>query len=89
MVCRVEGDDVCVFASKAGAPSNPDWFPNLVAIPSVVAELGSETLSPTAEVLDGAERDRVYADHARVHPGFAVYEAMTDLIIPVVRLVCS
>ena len=78
-----------VFASKAGAPSNPDWFPNLVAIPSVVAELGSETFTASAEVLDRAERDRVYGDHARVNPGFAEYEAMTDRIIPVVRLVRS
>ena len=89
MVCRVEGDDVYVFASKAGAPTNPDWFHNLVANPSVVAELGSETFTASAEVLDRAERDRVYADHARVNPGFAEYEAMTDRIIPVVRLVRS
>lgn len=89
VVCRVEGDDVYVFASKAGAPTNPDWFHNLVANPSVTVELGSETFVATAEVLDRGERDRVYADQASVNPGFAEYEAMTDRIIPVVRLVRS
>ena len=89
VVCRVEGDDVYVFASKAGAPTNPDWFHNLVANPSVTVELGSETFGARAEVLEREERDRVYADHASINPGFAEYEAMTDRIIPVVRLVRS
>jgi deazaflavin-dependent oxidoreductase (nitroreductase family) len=86
-VCRVEGEHVYVFASKGGAPTNPDWFHNLVAHPSVTAELGSETFAATAEVLERGERDRVYADHASVNPGFAEYEAMTDRIIPVIQLI--
>ena len=89
MVCRIEGTDVYVFASKAGAPTNPDWFHNLVADPSVTVELGSEAFSATAEVLARGERDRVYAAHASVNPGFAEYEQLTDRIIPVVRLVRS
>ena len=87
VVCRIEGEDVYVFASKAGAPTNPDWFHNLVANPSVTVELGSETFTATAEVLERGERDRVYAAHAGVNPGFAEYEQMTERIIPVVRLI--
>ena len=33
VVARVDGDDLYVFASKAGAPTHPDWFHNLVADP--------------------------------------------------------
>ncbi len=35
---------IFVFASKAGAPSNPDWYHNLRANPSVTVEVGAETL---------------------------------------------
>ena len=47
----MEGDDVYVFASKAGAPTNPDWFHNLVAHPTVTVELGTETFAARAVVL--------------------------------------
>ena len=86
VVARREGGDVFVFASKAGAPTNPDWFHNLVAHPSVTAELGTDTFAATAEVLEGAERDRVYAAQAAEFPNFAEYQTLTDRVIPVVRL---
>ena len=87
VVARREGDDLYVFASKAGAPTHPDWFHNLVANPSVRAELGAETFAATAEVLEGADRDRVYGAQAAEFPAFAEYETKTDRVIPVVRLV--
>jgi len=87
VVARRAGDDLFVFASKAGAPTNPDWFHNLVANPSVTAELGTDTFAATAEVLEGAERDRVYAAQAADYANFAEYQTLTDRVIPVVRLV--
>ncbi len=86
VVCRVDGDDVYVFASKAGAPTDPDWFHNLVANPEVGVELGTDTFRARAVVLEGATRDEVYAAHAAEYPNFAEYEAATDRVIPVVRL---
>jgi deazaflavin-dependent oxidoreductase (nitroreductase family) len=44
-----------IFASKEGAPSNPDWFHNLLANPDVTVEVGSETIEVTARVAEGAE----------------------------------
>jgi len=84
---RAEGDDLFVFASKAGAPTDPDWFRNLVADPSVKVELGNERFDATAEVLTGEERDRVFGAQAAANPAFADYQAKTDRVIPVVRLV--
>jgi deazaflavin-dependent oxidoreductase (nitroreductase family) len=56
----LQGDNgVYVFASKAGAPTNPDWFHNLVANPTVTVELGTDQYDATAAPLEGAERDRV------------------------------
>lgn len=78
-----------VFASKAGAPSNPAWYHNLVANPSVSVEVGSETYSATARPVEGDERDRIYSEQARRYPGFAEYQEKTDRVIPVVELVRS
>src|SRR6516162_5550223 len=36
------GGSVAVFAAKAGAPTNPDWYHNLVTHPEVSAEIGTE-----------------------------------------------
>lgn len=43
LVTMVEGDEITVFASKAGAPSHPDWYFNLKANPEIDVELAEET----------------------------------------------
>ncbi|GAG36665.1 unnamed protein product, partial [marine sediment metagenome] len=49
-----------IFASKEGAPNNPDWFHNLLANPDVTVEVGSETIEVTARVAEGAEREPIW-----------------------------
>lgn len=78
-----------VFASKAGADSNPDWYTNAVANPSVSVEIGAETFAATATLLVGAERDRIYAIQAGLFPNFAEYQTKTSRVIPVLELVRS
>lgn len=75
-----------VFASKAGAPSNPDWYYNLLAQPRVRAEIGSADVELMARVATGAERDRIWSAQKAAYPGFAEYEAQTTREIPVVIL---
>jgi deazaflavin-dependent oxidoreductase (nitroreductase family) len=77
---------VAVFASKAGAPTNPDWYHNLVANPDVTAEIGTETRRFRARVAGDDERDPIWARQKQDYPGFADYEAKTDRRIPVVIL---
>jgi deazaflavin-dependent oxidoreductase (nitroreductase family) len=86
MMYLAEGDRIYVFASKAGAPTNPDWYHNLVAHPEVTVEQGTERFEAVATPVDRAERDRIYAEQASRYPGFAEYEAKTDRVIPVVAL---
>jgi deazaflavin-dependent oxidoreductase (nitroreductase family) len=86
MMYLAEGDRIYVFASKAGAPTNPDWYHNLVAHPEVTVEVGTERFGAVATPVDRAERDRIYAEQASRYPGFAEYEANTDRVIPVVEL---
>ena len=80
------GGPVAVFASKAGAPSHPAWYHNLVAHPEVTAEIGTALRTFQARVAEGDERDRIWTRQKQDYPGFAEYEAATDREIPVVVL---
>lgn len=80
------GKRMYVFASKGGAPTNPDWYHNLVAHPQAVVEVGDERFEVTATVVAGPERDEIYARQASQYPGFAEYQAKTSRTIPVVAL---
>ncbi len=75
-----------IFASKAGADTNPDWYHNIKANPRVTIEQGAEEYEATATIVDVAERDRLFAIQKEAMPGFADYEAKTDRVIPVVTL---
>ena len=81
-----DGDDLVVFASKAGADTNPDWFHNLKANPDTRVEVGADTVAVRARVAEGEERDRLFDRQKAAYPGFADYEAGTDRVIPVVVL---
>jgi deazaflavin-dependent oxidoreductase (nitroreductase family) len=81
-----DGGRLLVFASKAGADSNPDWYYNLVANPDVQIEVGDRVLDMHATELSGPERDDRYAEQARRYPGFADYARKTSRVIPVIAL---
>jgi deazaflavin-dependent oxidoreductase (nitroreductase family) len=85
---RLSRDSVAIFASKGGAPTNPDWFHNVVANPDVKVELGTETFDAHARVVEGSERDEIWERQKRDWPGFADYEEKTRGIreIPVIAL---
>jgi deazaflavin-dependent oxidoreductase (nitroreductase family) len=81
-------DTIYVFASKAGAPSHPEWYFNLLAAGTAEVEVGTERYPVTVTEVTGADRDRIYAEQARRYPGFAEYEQKTAGIrtIPVLAL---
>jgi len=80
------GDDFAVFGSKAGGPTNPDWYHNLWANPDTVVEVGTETIRVRARVAEGEEREQIWDEQKRVNPNFAAYEEKTTRPIPVVVL---
>ncbi|MFF1743061.1 nitroreductase/quinone reductase family protein [Streptomyces mirabilis] len=80
------GDRVIVIASAGGAHRHPDWYRNLVAHPRVRVESGVFTYDAEALVLEGAERDRLFARAVEADQGWAEYQAKTDRVIPVVAL---
>ena len=83
---RKVGDSLAVFASKRGAPTNPDWYYNLRAHPRTTVEVGSESIPVVAHVADDAEREPIWEAQKRESPGFAEYETKTSRQIPVVIL---
>jgi deazaflavin-dependent oxidoreductase (nitroreductase family) len=88
VVPYVEGDDIFVIASMAGAPQHPAWFHNLRANPDVGVQLGPSTWRAHAEVLEeGPERDRLWKAITTRMPDFAEYQKRTSRVIPVVKLV--
>jgi deazaflavin-dependent oxidoreductase (nitroreductase family) len=85
---ETDSNTIYVFASKGGAPTNPDWYRNMTAAGKTTIELGTETYDVTVNELTGPERDRIYAEQARRYPGFAEYERRTAGVrtIPVLEL---
>lgn len=81
-----DGDRLVVIASKGGAPTNPDWYRNLVAHPQATVELGGERFAVRASFPQGEERQRLYDQQAAQMPGFAEYQRKTTRQIPVVVL---
>jgi deazaflavin-dependent oxidoreductase (nitroreductase family) len=80
------GEDLAVFASKAGAPTNPDWYHNLLAHPATTIEIGTDTVPVVARVAEGDERTEIWEKQKMDAPGFADYEKGTTRQIPVVIL---
>ena len=83
---QADGDRLAVFASKGGAPTNPDWYHNLLANPRARVEVDDDAYDVLARVAKGDERERIWQLQKERYPGFADYEQKTDRQIPVVIL---
>lgn len=81
-----DGDNFIIIASKGGAPTNPDWYYNILAHPNVSIEVGTEQFPAQAIVAEGEERDRLFNQMATKNPGFADYQKKTSRRIPVIVL---
>ena len=88
LVYLPDGDRFVIFATKGGAPTNPDWYANLMASPDIDVEVGTETIPVHAtEVQDDREREDLYARIVERREGFAEYpEKSGGRRIPVIAL---
>ena len=90
LMSRVDGGRRFVFASKGGAPDNPDWYHNLKANPDVLVEVATDGRIQTLEVraveLEGEDRESVWEAQKAEWPQFAEYEANAERTIPVIEL---
>src|SRR4029079_2627203 len=81
-----DGEDYLIVASKGGAPTNPDWYHNLIANPDATVEVGTESFAVRARVAADYERSRLWTMITTANPAFAAYEDKTTRTIPVVIL---
>jgi len=77
---------IAIVASTGGAPANPNWYYNLKAHPEINVEFGTETFAVAVRELEGAEREKVWADAASAAPGLGEYQNKTTRTIPVLLL---
>jgi deazaflavin-dependent oxidoreductase (nitroreductase family) len=82
-----DGDRLFVIASNAGAPEDPQWYRNLIADPSVTAELPGQELKARATPLEGADYDRTWEMIKERYPFFAEHDQRAGRRIPVVELI--
>ena len=86
VVTMADGERYVIIASKGGAPTNPDWYYNLVANPEVRVEVGTEQFKAQTAVAEEPERTALYDKMAAKYPFFTEYRRNTTRTIPVITL---
>ena len=86
LVYAHDDDRYLVVASKAGAATNPSWYHNLLAAGRASVELGVGRFDVRVRVVEGGERDELFAMVAARFPTYASYQQRTDRRIPIVEL---
>ena len=75
-----------VFAANCGRENHPGWYHNVLAGPAARVEVGTEAHEVTATVLEGVERDRLWAEQLQRTLYFAGFQERAGRLIPVVGL---
>jgi deazaflavin-dependent oxidoreductase (nitroreductase family) len=86
LMYRPDGDRFIIFASMAGAPTNPSWYYNVKANSDVTVEVGSERFAARARELPADEREGPWEAQKAEVPQFAEYEKQANRVIPLVEL---
>ncbi len=82
-----DGDAYVVVGSNWGQAQHPAWSANLLARPAAQVTLGDRRFDVTAELVTGAERDRLWQQMQRIWPGYAAYaQRAADRQIRIFRL---
>lgn len=80
----VDGNNYILVASQGGAPKHPEWYHNLKADPNVEIRDQTEVHAMRVrEVLDPAERDRLWRIAVEAFPPYQEYQKKTDRLIPI------
>lgn len=79
-----EGKRIVLVASQGGRATNPMWYLNLKADPSVSFQTKHEVLGLTAREATDAERDEYWPKLDAMYADFVNYRSYTDRKIPIV-----
>jgi F420H(2)-dependent quinone reductase len=69
-----DAGNVVVVASKAGQPTSPAWFHNLLANPETKVQVRGEVREVRARVASDEERERLYPKFVAAYPAYDFYE---------------
>lgn len=86
LICRDDGENLVVVASKGGIERHPAWYLNLMASPETNAWWKGHKRRVRAHEATGAERERLWPMMVEVYPPYEDYQRRTDRQIPVVVL---
>ena len=79
-----DGNNYILVASRGGAPKHPLWYYNLRAEPKVEIRDEAKVQSMRVrEVVDSAERQRLWDIAVAAYPPYQEYQERTDRVIPV------
>jgi deazaflavin-dependent oxidoreductase (nitroreductase family) len=81
-----DGDRLVLIASLGGSDRNPSWYFNLKANPSAIVEVGEQCFPVKARIVEGEERERLFAKAADVISEYRDYQTRTDRQFPVIVL---
>ena len=80
----VDGNSYVLVASQSGAPKHPLWYHNLKVEPNVELRDEADVYSMRVrEVVDPAERQRLWDIAVEAYPPYQEYQDKTDRVIPV------
>jgi deazaflavin-dependent oxidoreductase (nitroreductase family) len=79
-----EGERIVLVASQGGRATNPMWYLNLVANPSVTFQTKRGVFELTAREATDAERDEYWPKLDAMYPDFVNYRSYTDRKIPII-----
>ncbi len=72
------GDDLAVIGSNFGQEHTPGWVYNLESLPEATVEYRGTAVDVGARLADEAEADEVFAEAAKIYPGYAKYRERAD-----------
>jgi F420H(2)-dependent quinone reductase len=86
LLCKEDGENLVLIASKGGVNKHPAWYFNLKANPETNAWWRGSKRPVRAREADGEERDRLWRMMADAYPEYENYQRRTERQIPVVVL---
>ena len=72
------GRDLAIIGSNFGQEHTPGWVYNLEALPEGAVDYRGSTAAVTARRATDAEADAVFADAAKIYPGYGKYRERAD-----------
>jgi F420H(2)-dependent quinone reductase len=86
LICRADGENLVLVASKGGIDRNPAWYLNLKANPETTAWWKGRKRRFRARDATDAERERLWPMMVEIYRPYESYQRRTERKIPVVVL---